>query len=109
MFKVVRNAEFTHDVLVVMPVDDGFEEHKLRTRFRSKTDEELAAFDFQTRAGQDEFLRAVIVRFEDVIDETDAPLPMSDELMDQMLATPNVRVALMAHYGEARSKARLGN
>lgn len=108
-YKLLKTVEFTHDVPVAVPADGGHQEATLRTRFRHLSDEEAAQFDFGSGEGMKDFLRAVIVRFEDVVDENDRPVAMSDELLERMIGTSYVRLALLRHYGAAQTKARLGN
>ena len=69
MFKKPTDREFTHDVPVLVPADDGHEEHKLRTRFRAKSRAQQAAFDLTTEEGVDVWLREIVVAFEDVVDD----------------------------------------
>lgn len=109
MFKLQKDPQFTHDVPVMVPVDDGHQEEMLRTRFRVLDDEALAEIDWESKDGAKVFLRAVIVRFEDVVDDHDKPILMSDELRERMIAKPYIRDGLTTAYGKALSKARLGN
>ncbi len=109
MFKIVSDPQFTHDVPVMVPVDGGHREDLLRTRFRQLRDDEMASADFETTEGIKSILRAAIVSFEDVVDDADKHIPMSDELREKLLAVPYIRIGLANAYGRAMAKARLGN
>jgi len=107
MFKVVSQPTFTHTVKVNVPVDGGFKEQGFRTRFRVIPLNELRTEDGED--GQKEALRRVIIEMLDLIDEQDQPMHYSDELRDQLLDVPYVRLALMQTYIAAITKARAGN
>ena len=109
MFKKPTDREFTHDVPVLVPADDGHEEHKLRTRFRAKTRAQQAAFDLTTEESVDAWLREIVVAFEDVVDDAGEPVPMSDALLEEFIGTPCIRWALLTYYPETLAKTRLGN
>lgn len=110
MFKLTQKAEFTHKVPVSLPCDDGYETVELRTRFRV-----LSKADFMrlgqptTLDEQTEFLNAVVVRFEDVVDDDGKPINDVDELKQQLIDQPAVRLALQMHYGTAIIGGRRGN
>lgn len=108
MFKIARNPEFTHDVPIMVPVDDGFEEQKLRTRFRVLSADETMAHDFATPEGTEAYLRAIVVRFEDVVGDDGKAMP-DEESKNRLLGIIYVRQGLMTHYREAQSKAKTGN
>lgn len=109
MFKLQKDPQFTHDVPVFIPCDDGFDEQKLRTRFRALGDETLAKFPYETNEDIKAVLRAVIVRFEDVVDDDGEAIPMTDALREDLIGRPYVREALATAYGRAMVKSRLGN
>jgi len=109
MFKIAKNPEFTHKVPVQVPVDGGHEEQVLKCRFRVVPPETISIHDLMTAEGTESYLRAICVRFEDVVDEEGTPIPHSDALTDQLLAVPFVRLALVRAYSAAMAKGRLGN
>jgi hypothetical protein len=109
MFKIIDEPEFTHEVKVLVPVDGGHQEQSFKTRFRVVPLDELEDLELATSAGQETFLRRVVVRFDDIVDAQGQPMPQSDELTNRMLATPYVRTALFRAYTAAMTKARVGN
>jgi hypothetical protein len=108
MFKITKNPEFTHDVPVLVPCDGGHVEQSLRVRFRAISVDEMNTHSMYGD-GQETYLRAVCVRFEDVADDDGQPIPPSEELTTKLLAIPFVRVALIRAYTLAMSKAKTGN
>lgn len=109
MFQITKDPQFTHDVPVLIPVDDGHEEKILRCRFRVRGADDLAQHDLASVQGTEDYLRAIVVRFEDVMDETGKLLEPSEALTNDLLALPYVRVAVIRRYTEAMVKARQGN
>lgn len=109
MFKIVKNPEFTHTVPVLVPVDGGYDNQSLKTRFRVLPADELARHDFASPEGTEAYLRAIVVRFDDVEGEDGKPVPHSDALMTQLLGVGYIRMAVLRAYTEAMTKARLGN
>lgn len=115
MFKIAKNPQFTHTVKVVIPVDDdgngggGHEEQTMRVRFKVRTVDDLNQHDRSTSEGTETFLRSIVVRFEDVVDETGTAIPSDEALTDRLLAFPFVRMAVVQAYFDAVNKARLGN
>ena len=109
MFKIATDPQFTHEVTVQTPVDGGHRADMFKCRFRLVTDDHAEAF---TTRGSDKmvgFLRKVIVRFEDIVDEDDKPLEYNDGLRDQVLTQPHARIALYSAYVRAVSRASAGN
>ena len=112
MFKMVENPEFTHDVPVMVPIDNGHREEKFRARFRAipealaneLLDDEVVKAD----AGK-AFLRQIVVEIMDVVDEADAKVPFSPDMLEAMIAIPYVRAALSGAYFRSFTKARAGN
>lgn len=109
MFKIVENPEFTHDVAVSVPVDDGHAEETLRTRFRVLPDVEADAFDLRQPEGQRSFLEAAVVGFSDLVDAEGKHLDCTPALRGRLLDTPYIRTALVLAYVRAVAGARRGN
>jgi hypothetical protein len=109
MFKIAKSPEFTHKVAIQVPVDGGHQEQTLKCRFRVVSAETLALHDLMTAEGTESYLRAICVRFEDVVDDDGQPVEHSDELTNQLLGIPFVRLALIRAYTAAMAKAKLGN
>lgn len=109
MFKIAKDPQFTHTVPILVPVDGGHEEQTLKVRFRVRTVDDLNQHDRMTAEGTEAFLRSIIVRFEDVVDDDGQPVPSNDALTDQLLAFPFIRMAVVQGYFNAVNKAKLGN
>lgn len=108
-FKVNLNPEFTHLVPVMVPVDGGHREETLATRFRVLDDDALGEYDVNTTPGLRAMLDAVVVGFEDLLDDDDRPLACTAELRAHFLGLPYIRIGLYVAYRAATTKARLGN
>ncbi len=109
MFKIADNPTFTHDVEINVPADGGSERQSLKATFKVLPANELAAFDTGTNEGQKDFLRAVIVKLDDLVGEDDKPLPYNDKLRDHLLELFYVRIPLMNAYSRAMVIGRVGN
>lgn len=109
MFKIEKNPQFTHDVMVMMPVDGGFDEQTFKCRYRLLPAEEVDEFNLNDPDGIVAFLEKVIVSFSEIIGEDDKELPYNDALRDQVLGIYNARMALRDTYVRAVSKAKAGN
>lgn len=110
MFKFAKNAEFTHDVPVQLPCDNGFADEMLRTRFRKLSKAEMSRYTTVTTVEEQiEFLSAVVVRFENVVDDNNEPITDADQLKRDLLEDPAVRLALSLHYNLAMVGGRRKN
>lgn len=109
MFKIAKDPQFTHTVPVLVPIDGGHEEQTLKVRFRVRSVDDLNQHDRATAEGTESFLRSIVVRFEDVADETGQPVPSDEALTSQLLAVPFVRMAVVQGYFAAVNKTKLGN
>jgi len=109
MFVVSREPHFTHPVAVQVPVDGGHVEQTFKATFRVIDNAKLDSFDLNTVEGSRDFLVAVIVKLDDLVDEQEKPLPYSDALRDQLIGNPYVSLALGRTYREAIKKAARGN
>jgi hypothetical protein len=108
-FKLKSNPTFKHKVKIMTPVDGGHREESVQTTFNVLSTEELKDYDLATPEGTSDFLRRIIVKIDDIEGEDGQALPWSDELRDQLLVMPHVRMALSQSYFTAVSKARRGN
>lgn len=109
MFKLKKNATFLHDVPVQWPVDEGFEEVTLKTRFRVLDATTIGLHNLSSDEGQIAFLRAAIAGFPAVIDDQGQPLPDDDALFDQVVGLTFTRTALIGSYQTAMIGARAKN
>lgn len=109
MFRIADRPEFTHTVTVSMPVDGGFEEQSFKARFALLPSSEVDDLKVDTAAGMKDFLRRVIVSFDDIVNDAGDPIPYSDKLRDTVLDQQPARLALFRTYFAAVSKAKSGN
>lgn len=109
MFKLSKKPEFTHDVAVNVPVDGGHEEQSVKARYRVISDDEAATFDAGTTEGLTKFLKRVVVRIDDVVDDAGKPITWSEELFEQLLGLAYVRLGLWQGYLKGIVGAHLGN
>ncbi|MET4247562.1 hypothetical protein [Bradyrhizobium sp. LA6.7] len=109
MFKIVDKRTFTHEVKVFTPTDGGFSEDLLKATFNYVPTDRVASFDLSRSDDTTSFLREIVVRFSDLVDEQDQPIACTDELRERLLFVPNVRQALITHYFEAVNRIAEGN
>lgn len=109
MFTLDPNPKFTHPITVQKPTDGGHDAQTFRATYRVIGDERLAGFDLNDRASSTDFLRTVLVGFEDVQGGDGQPVPYSDSTRDALIDLPFVRVPLVKGYFAAVYKAALGN
>lgn len=107
MFKVTTEPKFTHPVTVMVPVDGGHKEQTFTCTFRVADVEALDKL--KDEEGQKGLLQRVICGMADLVGEDDQPLPYSDELRDQLIGVPYVRLAMLVAYTGAVTKAKAGN
>lgn len=107
MFKVVTKPTFTHPVTVMVPSDGGHSQQKFKATFAVEDVDELS--HIQDEGGQKAVLQRVITNMSDLIGDDDKPLPYSDQLRDQLIGVPYVRIALFKTYIDAVTKAAVGN
>lgn len=105
MFKITSEPKFTHTVTAFVPTDGGHEPQSFKATFRVLTDKDAEDIS----VGDVEYLKRIVVGFDDIEGADGQPLPYSDALRDQLLALPYVRVALARTYVEAVSKSKAGN
>lgn len=109
MFKIIAEPTFTHRVTILVPADNGHREESLTVTFRVLSVEDQAQFNLTRERESDQFLRAIVVKMDDVADEEGKKIPYNDQLRDRILAIPYVRSAVAAAYFTAVNKAQLGN
>ncbi len=107
MFKVTSEKQFTHTVKVMVPVDGGHVEQSLKATFRVLPVDQIN--DATTLESQKELMQRAIVKLDDLVGDDDQPLPYSDDLRDQLIEVPYLRLALAKAYAAAVLKARAGN
>lgn len=107
MFKITTDPKFTHPVTVCVPVDGGYKDQTFPVTFRVVPLDQLPKGE-----GSDahmETLRKVVVHMGELVDDNDQPVSYSDDLRDQLIQYPYVRLALLKAYIEAMSKMKTGN
>lgn len=111
MFKISDEPQFTHDVPIQVPQNDGHREDMLRTRFRAITLSDGEEYDLTTKEGTTAYLQRIIVSFENLVTDEESPKPIActDVVRDQLLDLPYIRTGLVTAYMRAMHKARAGN
>lgn len=105
MFKIARNAEFSHKVKIRMPVDGGYADHEFNARFRVVPWADLSAVE----ADPEEQLRRIWVGWDGIVGEDDQPLAFSDGARDMLIGLMFVRLPVLRAYVEAVAGAKRGN
>lgn len=117
MFKYVRDRTITVPVTVSEPSDGGARKVTLRVKYRLLTNSQFEEFSMRLREIPDDEISAKkriiedlllnhIVGWEDIVDESGAPIPYSTEMLRALLDLPYVREALEAGlYSESRGAA----
>ena len=108
MFKIIKNPTFTTTATILVPTDEGTVSQTLKVRFNLLPDDEGPESEDKGIG----FLRAAILRIDDVVDEDDDLIPYSDDLRDRLLGMSFVRFGLMRAYFDAqlgRGAAASGN
>ena len=100
-FRVSKTRTFTAPVHVG---DESF-----TARFHSLSDEELQPFDGPGADKQKEFLRRSVATLDGLLGDDDKPLPYSTEVLEQMIAYPDLRVAMLLAYNDGLYRAKAGN
>lgn len=108
MFNVITIPTFTRDVPVSVPSGDGFKEDSLKATFCVRPDDE-ASFDANSPEDIKRFLRDIIVKLDDLVDDAGNPVSYNDEIREQLLSLPYVRIALLRTYTRAQIKVLAGN
>lgn len=110
--KIIRNPEFKTTVKVLVPTDGGQREQQFTVRFRALTRSEEAGFDAMNASSTDDFLRRIVIGWEDLKDEDGQPFEFSDERLNLLIDLHYIRFAIVQAYTNAISgvrAARRGN
>jgi hypothetical protein len=108
MFTIAKERTFTRTVKVFVPTDDGHREESVKATFRVIPTNQASTYD-DDEAGSREFVRAVVVKLDDLVDEQKQPVTYNDEVREALLSVPYVRQALAQAYADAVTKAKAGN
>ncbi len=109
MFTITARPTFRRDVTIHTPDGDGFKQESVKATYRVLPADEIEKHNLDTAAGTSDFLRAAIVRLDDVADANGQTIEYSEQLLEQAIAWPHVRMALSMTYFEEIAKARVGN
>lgn len=109
MFNIAKERIFKRAVKISAPDGDGVSEETLQATYRALDEKAEKEFDLATVDGTKEFLRAAIVRLDDVVGSEGEPLPYSAELRDLVLGASYARIALVRTYFFELAGAREGN
>jgi hypothetical protein len=112
MLKIIRNPEFNAPVKVLVPTDGGQREQQFTVRFRALTRSEEMGFDPLNATSTEDFLRRIVVGWEDLKDEDGSAFEFSDEHLNVLIDLHYIRFALVQTYTSQISgvrAARRGN
>ncbi|PHR86117.1 MAG: hypothetical protein COA78_38305 [Blastopirellula sp.] len=109
MFKITKNATFTHTVTIPVPVDGGHDNQSMQVTYRVLTDDQIKEYDLNTTEGQKDFLRGAIVSLGDLIGADEKPIRYNDTVRDSILALSYARPSLLAGYSDAMVPALVKN
>jgi hypothetical protein len=113
-FRYIKDRSVTVPVTVSEPSDGGAQKVTMRVRYRLLTNSQFEEFHRRLREAPDEDISAKkriidevlikhIVGWDDVLDESGAPLAFSPEVLRALLDLPYLREALEAGlYSESR-------
>jgi hypothetical protein len=109
MFKIDATPTFRRTVTVVVPDGDSSREETLIATFRVLPTTQVEKFNLLTTAGTLDFLRAAIVRLDDVAGADGKPVEYSEHVRDAVIDLTYARVALASTYFTEIAQARTGN
>lgn len=109
MFKIDAKPTFRRTVEVAVPDGDSSRRETLQATFRALPTSELDRFDLNTSAGTIDFLRAAIVRLDDVATGDGKSVEYSDQVREAVLDLAYARLALASAYFEGMTQALSGN
>ena len=101
-FKLQKHPTFRTTATINVPTDGGTIAQTLSVRFKVLPEEATALEPV-------EFLRQAVLSLDDVVDDQDAPLAFSAELLEEVIAPPYVRIGLIRAYWQALAGAKAGN
>jgi hypothetical protein len=109
MFKVIKNPTFTATVKVSAPTDGGFADGSFTGRFKVLSISEAEDFNLLSSEGTKDYLRAILIGWEGVVDDSGEPLSFNDAQRDELLDIPYIRVGILNTYNAAMMGAKRGN
>lgn len=109
MFKLSASATFERVVKVLIPVDGGHRQEDFKATFRVLPVDEANKFDLSTPEQSTDFLKAIIVKLDDIAGDDGEATPYSDEVRDAVLRLPFTRGPIVEAYFAGITGARSGN
>lgn len=109
MFKLITDIKFTHRVPVMVPMGEGYDEQSLKVTYQVIGDDRLATFNTSDTEQMKAMLRVIVFAMDDVADADGQPMTYSDELREQLIDLPYVRMALVKGYYRGVYSSTLGN
>src|SRR5258707_1023849 len=97
-FNIAAKPTFRRPVTVHVPDGDAARTEQFIATFRVLPVDDEAKFDLETGEGSTGFLKAVIVRLDDLADANGKAVEYSDDVRDEVLRQPYVRMALARTY-----------
>lgn len=105
--RIIPRPKFRAQVTARVPLETGgTEEQTFSVLYRLASDSRAA---LGTAEEQDAFLRDIIERIDDLVDESGQPLPWDDNVREAVLVLPWAQIAILRGYFEGVTAARLGN
>ncbi|MEX0971527.1 MAG: hypothetical protein WD046_13900 [Paracoccaceae bacterium] len=110
MFKIAP-ALFTREITARVPVDGGFENQTMKVTYETlASDKAEALLDIKRgNQGMRDFVSAICVRVDELVDETGKPLEWNDTVKAQLLALPYAFGAIREGYLAAMTAAQAKN
>lgn len=109
MLKIVKNPVFTAPVKVTVPVEGGVRESTFTGRFRAVSVSEAESFNLMSSEGTSDYLRAILVGWDGIVDDDGQPISFSDETRNDLIDIPFIRTAILTTYNTAMLGAKRGN
>ncbi|MCF1744619.1 hypothetical protein [Paradevosia shaoguanensis] len=106
MFNVEETPTFIETVTVVSPDGEGTKTQTFRATFRLIP---LSDRPMDGNAAWVEFLREVIVTFDDLVGNGERPIPYSEKIRDWAIQRPDVHRALVNAFFAGSNKGIEGN
>ncbi len=108
MFNIDATPTFRRTVTVRTPAGDAAQSETMIATYRVLKTSDLDKFNLGTASGTADFLRAALVRIDDLVNAKGA-VEYSDEVRDAVLNMQTARTALATVYFNEVGKAAEGN
>lgn len=106
MFRLAQEMTWIWPVVIQVPADGGFTAQRFRVKFRLAPEAlrhaiEQARTDLELQERTAELLRAAMMEIYDVVDEREAPLALTDETREALLANPLILRGIVQAYAQS--------